>query len=64
MLTIFLGITTLVCGVGWLAAKVSILSLIILLYERFDTIPTKEEISAYTGKAIEVMFGSWSKRKY
>lgn len=64
MLTVFFGLTTLVCGVGWLAAKVSILSLIIFLYERFDTIPTSEEIRIYTRKAVEQMFKSGPKQQH
>lgn len=64
MLTVFFGLTTLVCGVGWLAAKVSIRSLLIFLYERFDTLPTREEIRIYTRKAAEQMFKSGPKQQH
>ena len=64
MLTVFFGLTTLVCGGGWLAAKVSILSLLIFLHERFDTLPTREEIRIYTRKAAEQMFKSGPKQQH
>ncbi len=56
MLTIIFGITTLVCGIGWLAAKISIRSLLIFMYERYNSLPTDEEIRIYTQKAADQMF--------
>lgn len=45
MLTVFFGLTTLVCGVGWLVARLSLFILLWCWQERQLSPPTNEELN-------------------
>lgn len=56
MVTIFLVVTTGVCGIGWLKNRVSMFTLLAYMMDKNLPMPTDAEINKYTVFVIKRMF--------
>lgn len=56
MLTVILGITTVICAVGWFFSRVTIKTLLYCWKDRGYPLPTDAEINNNGRKALEKIF--------
>lgn len=54
--TAILGITTAICGIGWLSNNIASKALVLYIAEKGYIPPTKEETEAYTRKVASKIF--------
>lgn len=55
MLTLVCAVVAIVCAFGWYCAKVSVMGLVIYIFEKYGTAPDPEELRRCNRRAAEKM---------